>query len=46
MNFAGISGLKSILGDAYSAVFSGEKTNDAAVEDFKAALDELMEDYN
>ena len=46
MNFAGISGLKSILGDAYSAVFSGEKTNDAAVEDFKAALDELLEDYN
>lgn len=46
MNFAGISGLKSLLGDAYSAVFSGEKTNDAAVEDFKTALDELLEDYN
>ncbi len=46
INFAGFSGLKSALGDAYSAVFAGEKTNEEAVEDFYEAMDELLEDYN
>lgn len=44
--FPGLSGLKSILGDAYSAVFSGEKTNEEAVAAFESALEELLEDYN
>lgn len=46
VSFAGISGLKSALGDAYAAVFSKEKTNDQAVADLEKAVDELMEDYN
>lgn len=46
INFAGMSGLKSILGDAYAAVFSGEKTNEEAVADLEAAFAELLEDYN
>ena len=44
--FAGISGLKSALGDAYAAVFSNEKTNDQAVEQLVKDLDQLLEDYN
>lgn len=46
VNFAGMSGLKSALGDAYAAVFSGEKTNEEATADLEAALEELMDDYN
>lgn len=46
VSFAGISGLKSALGDAYAAVFSKEKTNDQAVADLEKAVAELMEDYN
>lgn len=46
VNFAGMSGLKSILGDMYAAVLSGEKTNEEAVADFEAAFEELLEDYN
>lgn len=46
VNFAGFAGLKTILGDMYAAVFSGEATCEEAVADFEAALDELLEDYN
>ena len=46
MNFAGFSGLKSLLGNGYSAVFSGEKTNEEAVAQIEADLEELLEDYN
>lgn len=46
VSFAGISGLKSALGDAYAAVFSKEKTNEQAVADLEKAVAELMEDYN
>lgn len=44
--FAGVSGLKSALGDAYASVFSQEKTNEAALASLEAAVAELMEDYN
>ena len=44
--FAGISGLKSLLGDAYSSVFSGEATNEEAADTFASELDNLLEDYN
>ena len=46
VTFAGISGLKSLLGDAYSSVFSGEATNEEAAETFASELDNLLEDYN
>lgn len=46
VTFAGISGLKSALGDAYAAVFSGEATNEEALAGLEAAAKELMEDYN
>lgn len=46
INFAGMSGLKSLLGDAYAAVFSGEKTNEAAVNDLVSNMNTLLEDYN
>lgn len=46
VNFAGISGLKSLLGDAYAAVFSEESTNEEAVETLEEELDTLLEDYN
>lgn len=44
--FAGISGLKSALGDAYASVFSEEKTNDQAVDQLVKNMDQLLEDYN
>jgi multiple sugar transport system substrate-binding protein len=44
--FPGIAGLKSALGKAYSAVFSGEKTNEEAIKSLVSDLKELMEDYN
>ncbi|MDF2474344.1 MAG: sugar transporter substrate-binding protein [Anaerocolumna sp.] len=44
--FAGISGLKSALGNAYSSVFSNEKTNEQAVEDLVKEVELLLEDYN
>jgi multiple sugar transport system substrate-binding protein len=46
MNFAGFSGMKTALGDAYSAVFSGEESNEDAVKEMNEALTELVEDYN
>jgi multiple sugar transport system substrate-binding protein len=46
LNFPGIAALKSALGDAYSAVFSGEKTKGQAVQTLVSDLKELMEDYN
>lgn len=45
-NFAGMSGLKGALGDAYSAVFSGEENNKKAVETLKQDVEKLLEDYN
>lgn len=44
--FAGISGLKSALGDAYSSVFSNEQANDKAVEKLVKDIKQLLEDYN
>ena len=44
--FPGISGLKSALGNAYSAVFSGEATNEEAVAGLVKEVDQLLEDYN
>ena len=38
--------LKQLLGDAYSAVFAGEKTNEEAVESLLYEMDELLQDYN
>lgn len=46
VNFAGMSGLKGLLGDAYSSVFSGEKTNEQAVTELDKSLKTLLEDYN
>ena len=46
LTFPGIAGLKGALGDAYSAVFSGEMTNEQAVNSLVADLAELMSDYN
>lgn len=46
LTFPGISGLKSVLGNAYSAVFSGEMTNEQAVAKLVSDIAELMEDYN
>ncbi len=46
INFPGFSGLKSLLGDAYSAVFSGEATNEEAAEKAIEELEILLEDYN
>ena len=45
-NFPGLSALKSALGDAYSAVFSGDKTNEQAQEDLVKDVNLLLEDYN
>lgn len=46
LSFAGMSGLKSALGNAYSSVFSNEKTNEEAVETLVNDVNELLEDYN
>lgn len=46
ITFPGVSGMKSALGDAYSAVFSKEKTNEQAVQDLVKDITELLEDYN
>lgn len=46
MTFPGTAALKGLIGDAYSAVFSGEKTNEEAVATMLSELDELMADYN
>lgn len=46
MTFPGVAGLKSALGNAYAAVFSGEKDNQQAVEDLVKEVTELLEDYN
>ncbi len=45
-DFPGMGALKGLLGDAYSAVFAGEKTNEQAVSDLAANMAELLEDYN
>ena len=46
ITFPGISGLKSSLGDAYSSVFSGEKTNEEALQQLASDTEELLADYN
>lgn len=46
ITFAGISGLKSALGNAYSSVFSNESTNEKAVANIVNEITELLEDYN
>lgn len=46
LNFPGMSGLKTLLGDAYSAVFSGDKTNEEAVKDLVKGMETLLEEYN
>jgi len=45
-DFPGMSALKQLLGDAYSAVFAGEKTNEQAVTDLGTGMTELLDDYN
>lgn len=44
--FAGVSGLKSALGDAYASVFSKEQSNEDAIQKLESVVSELMEDYN
>lgn len=46
VTFAGVSGLKSVLGNAYASVFSNEKTNEEAVGTLISDIEELLEDYN
>lgn len=46
MNFAGINGVKTALGDAYSGVFAGEATAEEAVADLAEEMEMLLEDYN
>lgn len=46
INFPGMSALKTVLGDAYSAVFSGDKTNEQAVDDLVKEMETLLEEYN
>lgn len=46
VNFAGMGGLKGLLGDAYSVVFSGSKTNEEAIKGLRENLETLLEDYN
>lgn len=46
VKFAGISGLKSALGNAYASVFSNEKTNEESVKTLVSDIEELLEDYN
>lgn len=46
INFPGMSALKTLLGDAYSAVFSGDKTNEQAVDDLVKEMETLLEEYN
>lgn len=45
-NFAGASGLKGALGDAYSGVFGGKTSNNDAVQGLIKAINDLLEDYN
>lgn len=46
LEFPGVNGLKSALGNAYSAAFSNEKSNEEAVEALVKELEQLFEDYN
>ncbi len=46
VKFAGVSGLKSALGNAYASVFSNEKKNEEAVKTLISDVDELLGDYN
>lgn len=46
VNFAGLAAVKSALGDAYSAVFSGEATNEEAVEALKKKIDQILQEEN
>ncbi|MEY8354679.1 extracellular solute-binding protein [Lachnospiraceae bacterium 54-53] len=46
VTFAGVSGLKSALGNAYASVFSNEKTDAEAVGTLVSDIEELLEDYN
>jgi len=46
VKFAGVSGLKSALGNAYASVFSNEKKDEEAVKTLVSDVNELLEDYN
>lgn len=46
MTFPGTAAIKGLIGDAYSAVFSGEKTNEQAVQTLLSETEELLMDYN
>lgn len=46
VQFAGVSGLKTALGNAYASVFSNEKTNEEAAKTLVSDINELLEDYN
>jgi ABC-type sugar transport system, periplasmic component len=44
INFPGMAAVKTAVGDAYSAVFSGEATNEEAVEALKKEIDQIIEE--
>lgn len=46
VTFPGINAVKGALGDAYSAVFSGEMTNEEAVATLVSDIAEVLDDYN
>lgn len=46
ITFPGMSGLKSILGNAYSAVFSKQSTEKDATTKLNKDMEQLLEDYN
>ncbi|MBQ1311448.1 MAG: extracellular solute-binding protein [Blautia sp.] len=46
LNFPGFAALKTALGDAYSAVFAGQSTNEEAVKALAKEVDSMLEDYN
>lgn len=46
VNFPGMNGVKTQLGQAYSAVFSKESSNKDAATKLDASLKKLLEDYN
>ncbi|MFT3888121.1 MAG: extracellular solute-binding protein [Arachnia sp.] len=46
INFAGMAAVKTAMGDAYSAVFSGTSTNEEAVAKLKGDIDQILQEYN
>ena len=46
VTFPGLAALKGLLGDAYSAVFSGEMTNEQTVAKMLSEVEELLDEYN